>query len=1020
MTRPALRHISQVSLITHVLLLILGIGATEVWYLSRAISFPLSERIHENNVEGTALEIVSVGFILLFGYLAARGIFSRLKIILKSKRLELLVPAVFGVLISYSFNGIGGGLYSKIASSLNIFQLVLLAAIPFVIIFLFLLDVVRGYFQGNKKQDNTSSFFINDEERENPEDDQLNYNNLAEKFAERVLNRGSKNSMVFGIDAPWGMGKSTFINFCKKYWEKNNRDQIIVYSFNPIRYEERNKLIEKFVDGLTRTIQRESFVPEIRPLLSKYSRLLSNAKYKLSFYGFDFEWFSGAYTIDDAFKELESALSRLDRKIIIIVDDLDRLNYSSVKDVLFVINKSFSLPNISYVLCYDTENIGTVEGEGYHTEKISEFFEKFVNVKITLCVDPERLEKFITENQKIFQRNNLQASPILVGKAIGGLKDIFKSKEYYKYLPFIGDLRKLKRLINTVMLLEIENTDFDNNDINKDDLIRLLLIYVNYPTIFRKIFDTETQGKRGFFSVVAPYDTDDYPKEDSSRTVLEQKEYKNSNRYNEYLDSLSGNQQFLLNSIFKANTKLPNGARIDSVTEEIATSNACFNGGSLSESGRNLEAYLNLIVSQSKPEKYDQHKYYVGLVNKIKSGTQIQEIFNGPGFEVERGEVNHERLWRAVLNSLYDFNGDTGRRLIEYVLSNLPDHSFLENKGVLLGFRDELSLYLTKLLDTAGWVDQDGEHRENTTSNIKEIADWVFGEGAHADMGVIEKLAKEDRGVLGLYDLLCFRLFCSADRGGDIFNLTRAIALHGNPQAPSEGSTQIIAVEEMRELSQKVAQLFKERYIDTRKNILTDIDELEIGDMTGIYHDLVQTKIREGMIQDIDAVIGSHRARLKSFITYQLGNSDIHSGIGCGYYDLTGSGDKKGIKDIINNYLFDVCFNPEVDSGNYERFIDYLMINFATTFSRDERKYIPHINEFTKILSKERLTQYWSQHHLTVKGLNLTTKDKNIYHYNYTTNYNEDLQTVFDVLDKLLNQPKSELPANERGESEKE
>lgn len=998
-----LRPIRTVNIGIYSLMVFLGVIFSEIWYFTRAISSQVGYRIVSGNYEIIALITVGLGVVLLISYLIARDFFGGLKFVVRSKRWELLIPVLFGIFLSYSFGGIGKELYLLLVKPLSIFQLWAIITAPFIFIILVLVNWLRAFNIYKKPGEKTPPFFISDNEKEELKDDLLGYDKRAEKFAQRVLNRGSLDSLVFGIDAPWGIGKSTFINFCKRYWEKNDIKPVIIYTFNPLRYETRDKLIEKFVDGLVRSIQKELFLPEIRPLLSKYLSFFRKNKWNISFHGLNVELLSRAYTADEALEDLKDVLKRIDKKIIVIVDDLDRVNFSSIKDVLFVINKSFTLPNLTYVLCYDTENINALERERPEAEKVSEFFEKFVNVKIGLFVDVIQLENFVSENQIALQSQNPQVDPILVGQVMGALKDIFNSSEYHGYLPFIGDIRKLKRLMNLVILLEIEKTDFFNSDFNKVDLIHLLLIYTNYPNIFRKIFNTETHDKRGFFSALTPFD-DDYPKpKDEAFDPFRERNYKNSESYEKYVGTLSSDQKFLLDKVFDVKTRLPNDAQIDNVPDDIKKSYACFNGGILSDSGRNLEEYLNLIVNQAKPEIEKQNQFYLNKVADLKRNTPIDSILAESVFAPEKGELNHERLWRAILNNLHEFDGDTGQQLIKYVLENITSYSFFSNNDIGVGFRDDLSLFLVKMLDTVGWKDQNNGHRENDDDNIKEIAEWVFGDGRHTGEGVIDTLSQPSRGIIGLYDLLCFRLFCSADRGGDIFNLSRAIAKHSNPQAPSEGSTQVIAVEEMREVSQRVFDVFKGQYIDTKTNIFKLVDNLKLSDLAGNYHHFITNGISEH--EEIASAVERHKIQIITFIIYQLGNSEILSGVGCGYYDQSGKKDNKGIKNLINDYLFDLCFNPAEDEINYQSFLDYLLINFTSAFSRGERKYIPRINEFTKVLSKERLTSYWEGNRIAIKKLELTKVDKKIHNANYIANYDTDLVLLFNELDELLKQP---------------
>ncbi len=63
-----------------------------------------------------------------------------------------------------------------------------------------------------------------------------------------------------------------------------------------------------------------------------------------------FEIAAGTKTIDEIYEDVQSALGCLDKQIVVIVDDLDRLALSDIQDVLFAIKKGFSLPHISYVV----------------------------------------------------------------------------------------------------------------------------------------------------------------------------------------------------------------------------------------------------------------------------------------------------------------------------------------------------------------------------------------------------------------------------------------------------------------------------------------------------------------------------------------------------------------------------------------------------------------------------------------------------------------------------------------------
>ena len=59
-----------------------------------------------------------------------------------------------------------------------------------------------------------------------------------------------------------------------------------------------------------------------------------------------------------------------------------------------------------------------------------------------------------------------------------------------------------------------------------------------------------------------------------------------------------------------------------------------------------------------------------------------------------------------------------------------------------------------------------------------------------------------------------------------------------------------------------------------------------------------------------EIILESTKYRTSVFIIYQLTSKEFKFGIASGYYDECDKGDNGGINKIMNDYLFDVCFNP--------------------------------------------------------------------------------------------------------------
>ena len=989
----------------------LGILSAEVWGFSLTVSHKINGWISANDYEYRAMAVCVVGALFLFAYLLARGVLSDSKKIVRSYRIDVLIVFCFGLWLSVVWGGFLSTWVSKIVSSVSITQILTILSGPFILGIL-----VMGR-QLLWKDTKTDSSLVADAELKSRENDLLHFTEKADAFAERVFNGGSPESFVFGVDAPWGIGKSTFINFCSEYWEEKYKDKVVIYKFSPLRYLGAANLLEVFIDGLIHTIQKNAFIPEIKPLISHYTRLLKEIK-RFSIFGFTFPTFVVDYTADEACDDLSAVLKQFPKKVIIVIDDLDRVSFAEIKDILFVIRKSFAFPNISYVICYDTENIGVLEADSPDIEKVGEFLEKFVNIKIGLYLDRKDLKNYVSENLEKALTTSI-VDPLPVRQAIGGLLDIYESFTYHRYLPFIGDVRKLKRLINTVMMFNLQSTDFQSSDFDKRDLVNLLLIYIHYPSVFRKIYDTETKGGRGFFSLVIPYD-DGYPKDEAGtrgRSSSSDSSYKNSTHYHDYLKESKftedSPQRFLLDQVFNVEIRLKTDknslygndyANIDRIPDDVRTSLACFNGGWTN--GRNLETYLDLIVNLSKPVDIDQHKFYTQWRDKIINKTiTVDTAFADSKFAYIEGEHTREKLWRILVNNARDLQSYVAKEIITHLLDTVPEYSLLEiaEPNVGMGLRHNLDYFLTRLLNDAGWADPAGKHSNNVEPHIAEIAEWIFGDGRHVDNGVLARLSEESRGVLGIHDLMLFRLSCNSDRGGDIFDLSRALAHHSNENAPTEGDTRMIVVEEMREISQKVFEIFNARYIIPKKNIFDDIDALRVPDVAGKYNDYLTKKIADGVFQavDIDKKVIELKTRLGSFILYQMTNNEVSHGVGCGFYDPTGTEDEHAIRDLMNDYLFGHCFNPsKVKNADY--FIDYLFRNFASAFAsarEDGLKYVPSINEFTKVLDKTELAIFWKKHEAAFKGLKLEENEKVVFVGNDEASYKKYVPMVYKVLD---------------------
>lgn len=934
------------------------------------------------------LSVVVIAFALLVAYAVSRGIAGNSVRLLRSQRVDLLLSILLGIWANNILQPFTQTFHEHVGTA-NPFWVLLVAAFLLLMIASSLIRALLAL----RKEKTPQLYFLTDDEIRNTADDVLANQEQATHFAQLVLESGSNSGMVYGIDGPWGTGKTSFINLANNYWQLNANSEIIFFRFEPLRYASDPDLAERFIRDLSAEIQSHVFVPEFRTAANRYSSMLKG-KANFSFLGFKLEVEPSIETVDELLENIDDVLKRIRRRLIVVVDDLDRLDAKAVNNVLFTMRRTFRLTQAAYILCYDTENLVANMDEG---ERARQFLEKFINIKLSLFVDSSVLSRFLRVdwNKDEHKYPSIPSDTMLkLASILSELADILDDKELAtSYMSLIGDMRKLKRFVNAVRLMQIEKTDLSRTDFHSRDLINLMLLQLNYPGIFRRIYLEETEGREGVFSLKTK------PIPGGSR------EYVNAEGYTEVVELCKGQDRFLLDQLFGINSL--GLSSYGSVEESVRASRACFNA----KPHRNLEAYLKLIIRFSTPEPRDTFRLYQDAVAKVIGGANIDTVLSDSEFKLSQGEVAHDQFWRILVSQSYEFKSVAADDSIDTLVKYLPEYSSVDIDG--RGLRHRSIYTLIMLLDRAGWGRTGGKRIPNTPENVIEIACRIYGENKYTGRGLIDRLAEDARGVLGLYDVMLFRLQCSADRQGQIYNLHTALIVHDDMSAPTTGLVSSLAIAGMRTVSQRIFALFKSKYIDTQRNLFDDVDAIQdtilLGDSAEFFY---SEAVKNGSKEKLQNLIGGTRSLSKTFIVYQLANrqAGIGSGVGCGYYDISGTADRGEIARLMNDYVFDFCFNPAVKEKNAEHFLDYCLCNLTSGFlsGDDEDGYHPTQQGLAHELNADKLADYWEKHGGVIKARKFNLSDKRVVTFNYVATYAVDLPRVFDVLDQIQSRKETE------------
>jgi hypothetical protein len=222
----------------------------------------------------------------------------------------------------------------------------------------------------------------------------------------------------------------------------------------------------------------------------------------------------------------------------------------------------------------------------------------------------------------------------------------------------------------------------------------------------------------------------------------------------------------------------------------------------------------------------------------------------------------------------------------------------------------------------------------------------------------------------------------------------------------------------MREISQAVFAHFRRVYIETGRNFLAEANATPaqefVGGAGGPLPEAEDNSVNFERTLSASDQVEAVRSSIKSFVIYQLCNSKPPngSGVGCGFYDETGSDNKAGIAGVMNAYVFGVCFNPALGENNRLLFADYCLTQLeSAVFARSQGGwFIPTKANLTSGFDESALCDYWQQHRAAFDEL--LSVDRRVVTTNYVVTYKDALPGAFQMLDEML-QARLAPPAQE-------
>jgi len=268
-------------------------------------------------------------------------------------------------------------------------------------------------------------------------DDLLDVVPFAQGIHDMLLKISARTTHVIGLTGRWGSGKTSIMNFVQA--EMASVDDIVIATFSPWKYDDTYSLFKGFSEFVFAQFGDAFGYMRYKSYLRKYQHMLFG--YIKSKRGLNLDALFGDESTDIAqMREIISdKIKSEDKKMIIVIDDIDRLHKPEILFIFKVIQTVFNFDHLIYVLNFDEARINKIFKEEFATDV--NYLDKIIQTKINV---PQIDVQLMQQIGKTSIRNMIAYYDVRIvdTKRLDQMLDVVTQQFH--------DLRDLTRFLNSI------------------------------------------------------------------------------------------------------------------------------------------------------------------------------------------------------------------------------------------------------------------------------------------------------------------------------------------------------------------------------------------------------------------------------------------------------------------------------------------------------------------------------------------------------------------------------------------